>query len=114
MGSVCGNRPAVPDRIVGSRQSAEKHQVIMMRAVATAFLAAGLGLAHGAETPQGGFGTWGGLRTALSDYGVEFEGSYINESAANVSGGESREAASADQIFLGGSLDLNRLVSVPG
>jgi porin len=86
----------------------------MMRAVAIAFLAAGLGLAHGAETPQGVFGTWGGLRTALSDYGVEFELSYINESAANVSGGASREAASADQIFLGGSLDLNRLVSVPG
>jgi len=86
----------------------------MMRAVATAFLAAGLGLAHGAETPQGVFGTWGGLRTALSDYGVDFEVSYINESAANVSGGASREAASADQIFLGGSLDLNRLVDVPG
>jgi carbohydrate-selective porin OprB len=60
-----------------------------MRAVATAFLGAGLGLAHGAETPQGVFGTWGGLRTALSDYGVEFELTYINESAANVGGGGS-------------------------
>ena len=85
-----------------------------MRAVATAFLGAGLGLAHGAETPQGVFGTWGGLRTALSDYGVEFELTYINESAANVSGGGSREAAYADQIYLGASLDLARLVSLPG
>jgi len=78
------------------------------------FLAASLGLAHGAQIPQGVFGDWGGVRTDLSDHGVDLEVSYTNEFAANVSGGESREAAYADQFYFGGWLDLQRLVGLPG
>jgi porin len=40
--------------------------------------------------------------------------SYINELARNVRGGRSQETADADQIYLGGSLDLHRLVGLPG
>lgn len=77
-------------------------------------LVAGLRLAHGAEIPQGLLGDWGGLRTALADHGVDLELSYINESAVNLRGGDNRESAYADQIYFGGSFDLQRLISVPG
>jgi porin len=64
--------------------------------------------------PQGVFGDWGGLRTYLYDHGVNLEVSYINEFAANTQGGDSREAAYADQIYVGGWLDLQRLLGVKG
>ena len=85
-----------------------------MRAIATVFLAASLGVAHGAQIPQGVFGDWGGLRTDLSDRGIDLEVSYINEFAANTQGGTGREAAYADQFYFGGWLDLKRLVGLPG
>src|ERR1700730_12209110 len=76
-------------------------------------LAAGLGLAHGADFGDRLLGDWGGLRSSLAAYGLELEVSYTGEFAANVSGGASREKAYADQIFLGGSLDLQRIGGVP-
>src|SRR5215471_3016513 len=85
-----------------------------MRAIATVFLAASLGVAHGAQIPQGLFGDWGGLRTDLSNRGIDLEVSYINEFAANTQGGTAREAAYADQFYFGGWLDLKRLVGLPG
>jgi len=78
------------------------------------FLVAGMGLAHGAQIPDGLLGDWGGLRTYLADHGVDLELSYINESAANVRGGDSREAAYADQFYFGGWLNLERLIGVSG
>jgi porin len=45
---------------------------------------------------------------------VDLQASYINEFAANVSGGVSREQADADQFYVGGTLDLHRLVGLPG
>ena len=77
-------------------------------------LLAGLGVARAAEIPQGLLGDWGGLRTYLADHGVDLELSYINESAVNVRGGDSREAAYADQFYFGGWLNLKQLVGVPG
>jgi len=77
-------------------------------------LSAGLTVAHSAEIPQGLLGDWGGLRTYLADHGVDLELSYINESAVNLRGGDSREAAYADQIYFGGWLNLKQLVGVPG
>jgi len=71
-------------------------------------------LAHGAQIPQGLFGDWGGLRTDLAQHGVDLELSYTNESAVNLRGGDSRESAYADQFYFGGSLDLQRLMGVPG
>src|SRR6267154_2978859 len=81
-------------------------------AMATVF-AAGLGLAHGADFDDRLLGDWGGLRSSLAAHGLDLELSYTGEFAANVSGGASREQAYADQIYLGGSLDLQRLGGVP-
>jgi porin len=78
------------------------------------FVTAAVVPAHGAEYPQGLFGDWGGVRHSLVDHGIELQLSYINELARNVSGGSSQETADADQIYLGGSLDLHRLMGVPG
>ena len=78
------------------------------------FLVVGMGLARGAELPQGVFGDWAGLRTDLAQHGVDLELSYTNESAVNLRGGDSREAAYADQIYFGGWLNLKQLVGVPG
>jgi porin len=76
-------------------------------------LAAGLGLAHSADFDDRLLGDWGGLRTSLAAHGLDLEVSYTGEFAANVSGGTGREQAYADQIYLGGSLDLQRLTGVP-
>lgn len=75
---------------------------------------AALSVARGAEPPKGLLGDWGGLRSYLTDHGVDLELTYINEFAANTQGGTSREAADADQIYFGGSLDLGRLVGLTG
>jgi porin len=72
-----------------------------------------LGLAHAADFDDRLLRDWGGLRTSLAAHGVEFELSYTGEFAANVSGGASREQAYADQFYLGGSLDLQRLSGAP-
>ena len=85
-----------------------------MKSLSLIVLAAGLSVAHGAEAPPGLFGDWGGLRSELASRGVDLELSYVNESATNVRGGISRESSYADQIYLGGSLDLQRLMGVPG
>ena len=78
------------------------------------FLVVGMGLARGAEFPQGLFGDWAGLRTDLAQHGVDLELSYTNESAVNLRGGDSRDAAYADQIYFGGWSNLKQLVGVPG
>jgi porin len=66
------------------------------------------------ESPQGLFGDWGGARRSLVDHGIDLQLSYINELAHNVRGGRTEETADADQIYLGGSLDLHRLLGLPG
>jgi porin len=65
-------------------------------------------------SPQGLLGDWGGLRPFLVDHGVDLELSYINEFASNVRGGDSQKTADAEQIYFGGSLDLDRIFAVPG
>jgi porin len=72
------------------------------------------GGARAAQTAQGIFGDWGGLRSSLADHGIDLELSYINEFATNVRGGASQETADAEQIYFGGSLDLEHLFAVPG
>ena len=72
------------------------------------------GWTRAAESPEGLLGDWGGLRTFLVNHGVDLDLSYINEVASNVRGGASQETADAEQIYFGGSLDLERLFAVPG
>ena len=40
--------------------------------------------------------------------------SYINEVASNVRGGANQETQDAEQIYFGGSFDLERIFAVPG
>jgi len=75
--------------------------------------AAGYGGAHAEESPDGLLGDWGGLRTFLLDRGVDLELNYINEAASNVRGGASQETQDAEQVYFGGSLDLQRVFAVP-
>jgi porin len=72
------------------------------------------GGARAEESPEGLLGDWGGLRTLLVDHGADLQLSYINEAAANVRGGASQETQDAEQVYFGGTLDLQRLVAVPG
>jgi porin len=90
------------------------HYLVISQLAKAIVLAAGLRLAHGADFDDRLLRDWGGLRTSLAAHGLDLELSYTSEFAANVSGGVSREKAYADQIYLGGSLDLQRLRGVPG
>jgi porin len=74
----------------------------------------GYGEARAAESIAGLLGDWGGLRTILLDHGVDLELSGINEVASNVLGGALRETQDANQVYFGGSLDLDRMLSLPG
>ena len=66
-----------------------------------------------AEAAKGLFGDWGGARSWLSDQGIDLEASYTNEFAQAVRGAP-EDTADADQWYLGGSFDLQRIASVPG
>jgi len=66
------------------------------------------------EPPEGLLGDWGGLRTFLTDHGVDLTLGYINEVATNVRGGASQETQDAEQIYFGGALDLQRIFALPG
>jgi porin len=74
----------------------------------------GYGGARAEESPDGLLGDWGGLRSFLLDRGVDLELSYINEVASNMRGGGSQETQDAEQVYFGGSLDLQRISAVPG
>ncbi|QHG88077.1 carbohydrate porin [Xanthomonas sp. NCPPB 1638] len=54
-------------------------------------------------------GDWGGARSALAEQGVEFKLAHFSQTAHNLSGGERETTAYADQFFLGGYFDLDRL-----
>src|SRR5262249_50170455 len=86
----------------------------VLTGLAAIALGAGSSAAHSAEVPQGLFGDWGGLKSALADRGVQLELNYISESAANTRGGTSLESAYADQFYFGGSWDLQRLIGARG
>jgi len=59
-------------------------------------------------------GDWGGLRTSLSARGVDLQANYVNEVSSNVSGGVERDTVYADQLYFGGTFDLDRLFGAPG
>ena len=47
---------------------------------------------------------WEGLRTFLTDHGVDLTLSYINEVATSVRGGASQETQDAEQIYFAGAV----------
>ncbi|WP_349811711.1 carbohydrate porin [Xanthomonas dyei] len=54
-------------------------------------------------------GDWGGLRSKLADDGIQFKLAHFSQTAHNTSGGLRERTAYADQFFLGGYFDLERL-----
>jgi porin len=54
-------------------------------------------------------GDWNGARKSLAETGVQLRLQYINQTAHNVSGGDRRATAYADQIFAAGIFDLEAL-----
>jgi len=59
-------------------------------------------------------GDWGGLRTRLSDGGVDLTAGYTSEAAANVSGGDHHDAAETGQFAFGATVDMDKLVGLRG
>jgi porin len=83
-------------------------------AAGTLILATAGGWTRAQDSSQGVLGDWGGLRPFLADRGVDLTLSYINETATNARGGIRQEAEDAEQIYFGGSLDLQRIFAAPG
>ncbi|HBK45715.1 MAG TPA: porin [Xanthomonadaceae bacterium] len=54
-------------------------------------------------------GDWGGSRARLADDGIQFKLGHFSQTAHNTSGGQSHETAYADQFFVGGYFDLEKL-----
>lgn len=59
-------------------------------------------------------GDWGGARQRLYDSGVNFTFGYLNEFAANTSGGTRHTQSYADQLALGVDLDFGRMFGWTG
>src|SRR5258708_36264685 len=72
------------------------------------------GRARAADSSEGLLGDWGGRRTLMVNHAFGVELSYINEVASNGRGGAAQKTADAEQVYFGGSLDLERLYDVPG
>jgi porin len=59
-------------------------------------------------------GDWGGLRTLLSNEGIDIRSGYRNEAVTNVAGGQRDSAAQAGQFDLGVTIDTQKLFGWPG
>jgi porin len=57
-------------------------------------------------------GDWGGLRTELENDGLGFTGRFVSDSAFNMTGGTKQGFRQADEISLGATLDLQRLLGL--
>jgi porin len=72
------------------------------------------------ETPQSSnysdrlTGDWGGWRTKLHDWGVEFRSQYISETAGNPVGGRKQSQRYTQEYNLGIKFDLEKLIDLDG
>jgi porin len=81
----------------------------VLLAGALAFVLPGITLAQDALT-----GDWGGLRNNAGESGVTFNGSYMGEAAASLSGGDRRTARYTQQVELETLLDMERIADIDG
>jgi porin len=58
------------------------------------------------------FGDWGGIREKASDAGLDFNFNYVGQFAANLDGGQRKDATWAGQLELGASLDAERAFGI--
>ncbi|SDG24247.1 carbohydrate porin [Dyella sp. 333MFSha] len=59
-------------------------------------------------------GDWGGTRSSWADSGVALGGGYVGEFATNTSGGTRKTSAYADQIWLSGDFDFQKMFGWQG
>jgi len=59
-------------------------------------------------------GDWGGARTRYTEAGANLRGDYVSETFANVSGGQRRGSAYAQQLRLGADFDMARIAGWTG
>lgn len=57
-------------------------------------------------------GDWGGFRTHLFEKGVNFQVGYVSEIAYNAQGGSKNLVTYTDQVTVGATLDLERLIGL--
>ena len=81
----------------------------LLLAGALAFVLPGITLAQDALT-----GDWLGLRNSAGESGVTFNGSYIGEAAASLSGGDRHTARYTQQVELETLLDMERIADIDG
>lgn len=67
-----------------------------------------------ARSDTGLSGDWGGLRTKLTDKGIDVQAKYQSNTAWNPGGGKNRGARYADQWLLAASFDLGKLANIDG
>lgn len=60
------------------------------------------------------FGTWGGVRTALGDLGINLTVDETSEFANNVSGGTKQGGTFANQVGFEADIDWDKLAGIPG
>jgi porin len=63
---------------------------------------------------QGLLGDWDGLRSRLYQRGIDFQLGYTSELAYNPQGGNRHLARTADQVAVGTTFDLSKLIAWPG
>jgi len=84
-------------------------------AAVSALLTCGVAQAQRTTAPSEPWllGTWGGLRPHLYEKGVDFQLSYVSELAYNAAGGSKSLATYTDQVAVGATLDLEKLITLP-
>ena len=70
---------------------------------------AGAAQAYDITTSPHLFGDWGGLRTSLSERGIDLNLGYTGEAAHNFSGGKDKLTRYTDQWVFGATLNLDKL-----
>ena len=63
---------------------------------------------------SGVFGDWGGERTALSKDGFDFFGNLQSQTSSITHGGKKRGTATTYQVVVGTTLNLEKLMDIPG
>ena len=68
----------------------------------------------GTGEPSFVFGDWGGLRSSLSNQGIDLGLSYLSEPAWNIAGGKALGGTYAGQQNLSADLDWEKIASMNG
>lgn len=84
-------------------------------AIVAGVLACGVAYAERPTAPSEPWllGDWGGWRTRLYEKGVDFQLVYVSELGYNAAGGSKSLVTYTDQVAVGATLDLEKLITLP-